>query len=204
MGFIYLDTETTSFNPGQICELSLIIEEPGTSVDAKNYFFEVDKMNSEAESVHGFSIDDLKKLSGGLRFKDYKEELLSLLSENVLVAHNLPFDEKFISSEFWRCGVSFKPAGRLDTMEYFKPILKIPAKNRRYGPYKNPKLSEVAEYYNIDLNKSKELCDKLFGRGETGYHDSKFDTTIMYIIVNLHREELHGGDTWHKKFTLGG
>ena len=47
---IYLDTETTDKVPGQIAELSMIIEEANTNkfVKAVNYFFTVEKMSEEA------------------------------------------------------------------------------------------------------------------------------------------------------------
>lgn len=36
---IFLDTETTGFSPGQIGQLSMIIDEDGNEPVAKNYFF---------------------------------------------------------------------------------------------------------------------------------------------------------------------
>ena len=142
----------------------------------------------------------LVKRRYGKVFKDYVDELLPILTSNTLVAHNLPFDEKFLSSEFWRAKISFKPINRLDTMEYFKPILKIPAKTMRYGPYKNPKLSEVIDYFKISKYEIERYTEKLFGGVTTNYHDSRFDTVAMYVAVNIQRENLHGGSTWHMRF----
>ena len=203
MGFLYFDTETTSFNPGQICELSVIVEDAGQVTLAKNYFFKVKSIDPGAQEVHGFSVEQLEELSNGKEFKDYLQELHNIFTTNVLIAHNLPCDEKFMSSEFWNCGISFKPIGRRVTMIYFKDILKIPSppKARRYGPYKNPKLSEVIDGLNIDIDKVKKLCAKLFGGDEsTQYHDSRLDTTAMYVMVNVQRERLNGGDAWAKAF----
>lgn len=205
MGIVYFDTETTSTNPGQICELSIIHENEQRQVDfAKNYFFKVDSMTEGAQAVHGYSIESLELLSNGLTFKDYYNELLPIFSENILVAHNVAFDEKFISSEFWRCGISFKPIGRTDTMEYFKNILKIPAKYKKYGPYKNPKLSEVLEYFKVNTYAVQKYCNELFGGEMKTFHDSRFDTTAMYVVVNLQREAVNGETTWHRKFCLEG
>lgn len=202
MDCLYLDTETTSLNPGQICELSIIHESNFNFVSAKNYFFAVDSMDAGAQSVHGYSIESLVNLSNGKKFGDFKDELLELMSSKVLVAHNLPFDEKFISSEFWRAGVSFKPAGRLDTMEYFNPILALPNKYKKYGKYKNPKLSEVIDFLKIDNAKVQELCTKIYGGDDKdiSYHDSRFDTTAMYVAVNVQRERLHGHGQWTLNF----
>lgn len=200
MAIVYFDTETTDKNPGQICELSLIYEEESQIKFVKNYFFKVDEMNPEAQSVHGFSIEKIEELSNGLRFKDYSQEIFSILANNTLVAHNLPFDEKFISSEFWRCGVSFTPGGRQDTMTYFKDVTKIPNKYPKYGPYKNPKLIEISDFYNLDMNKVNEYCMRLFN-SSAELHDSRFDTTLMYILVNIRRETLYNQDCgWVKTF----
>ena len=61
MGIVYLDTETTSLNPGQICELSIIHEEGNELKLAKNYFFKVESIDTGAESVHGFSKEKIWK-----------------------------------------------------------------------------------------------------------------------------------------------
>ena len=200
MGIVYFDTETTSFNPGQICELSLIVEDEGIIKLAKNYFFAVDKMDAGAQETHGFSKELLDELSGGHRFQDYKDELLPIFTENTLVAHNLPFDEKFLSSEFWRCGISFKPIGRLDTMTYFRDIMKIPAKYKKYGPYKNPKLSEVVDYLGIKVDVLQRYTDHLFGASDTSFHDSRYDTAILNVVTNIWREKTNGGCNWHNTF----
>lgn len=200
MGIVYLDTETTSINPGQICELSLILEENNRLKLAKNYFFSVESMDEGAAKVHGFSIESLKILSNGETFKDKYKEIFDILANTTLVAHNLPFDEKFLSQELWRCGVSFIPGGRLDTMAYFKPIIKLPARSRRYGPYKSPKLSEVLNYLGINEFEVNKYCKEIFQSDETSFHDSRFDTTAMFVAVNVQRDRLSGGDSWIRRF----
>lgn len=201
---VYLDTETTDFNPGQIAELSMIVENTDTgAIESRhNYYFTVDEMTEGAQEVHGYSIELLKSLSGGKRFADYHEEILNILQDAIIVAHNENFDEKFISTELWRCGISFKPAGRFCTMQSFKDILQIPAKYTKYGKYKNPKLSEVVDYLRIDTKKVAEYTAELFGTAdkEDVYHDSRFDTTAMFIAVQVQREKLHGGSTWISRF----
>lgn len=202
MSYIYLDTETTDFNPGQICELSMIEEDSTTNklIGCHNYFFKVDEMSDGAESVHGFSIEKLEELSEGKRFQDHYEEILKILQGNCIVAHNEAFDEKFISTELWRCGVSFTPASRQCTMKAFKPIIQLPAKYKKYGPYKNPKVSEVMGYLNISEESIDNYSKKLFNYTGSGFHDSRFDTTAIYVAVNVYREKLHGGNSWQQLF----
>ncbi len=202
---VYLDTETTSIVPGQIAELTVIVEDTDTNqlLAAQNWFFTVDDMDKGAEEVHGLSKDILFNLSGGYKFSDKLNEILPILDGAELVAHNEVFDERFISTELWRCGISYRPASRLCTMEIFKPILAIPSKYKKYGKYKNPKLEEVLNYLNISPEKVSEYSKKLFNYdGETNFHDSRFDTTGMYVAVNVYREKLHGGNAWHNAFCM--
>ena len=63
---VYFDTETTDLTPGQIAQLSYIIEDDSTFVEAKNMFFTVDKMTSGAEGTHGMSVDFLAEASNGM------------------------------------------------------------------------------------------------------------------------------------------
>lgn len=202
MGIIFFDTETTGFQPGQICQLSMIHEENRNFIKAYNYYFKVDKMDEGAQATHGYSIDSLEKLSNNRIFRDSVNELYPILSSNMLCAHNLPFDEKFLSSEFWRCGISFMPSGRTDTMQYFTDILKIPAKSKRHGPYKYPKLSEVAHYFKLDQQAAEKFTKEIFNDSkDSGFHDSMYDTAVMYILVNLQREvEAKQSYYWHDRF----
>ena len=201
---VYLDTETTDFIPGQIAELTMIVEDTDEKkiVDRLNYYFTVDEMTEGAEKVHGFSIELLKQLSSGKRFEDHYKEIYNILNGANLVAHNEKFDERFLSSEFWRCGISFRPANRFCTMEAFKDILMIPAKTMRYGKYKNPKLSEVIDYLRISNSKVADFTRELFGETDKqdAYHDSRFDTTAMFVAVQVQRECMHGENAWISRF----
>lgn len=199
---IFFDTETTSLNPGQIGELSYIIEGAQGIEESGNIFFKVDSVDEGAQKVHGFSVDDFDRLSNGITFKDRHIEMHDLFKDKRLVAHNVPFDIKFISSELWRCGISFQPLDRVCTMDFFKRVLKIPARSKRYGPYKNPKLSEVIDYYGLDTLKIAIYSEELFGTSERGqgYHDSRFDTAAMYVVTNVYRGLSSGNTDWLNTF----
>ena len=61
---IYLDTETTGLCPGNICQLSYVLQTE-KEVKAKNFYFAVDNVEYGAYSVHGLSPEILYKLSNG-------------------------------------------------------------------------------------------------------------------------------------------
>ncbi|MFD3156795.1 exonuclease domain-containing protein [Haloimpatiens sp. FM7330] len=179
MKSIFLDTETTGFAPGQIAQLTYIIEENKKLVGVKNYFFTVETMGIQAQRVHGFSIEKLTVLSKGKRFENSFSEINNDMKGAVFIAHNVKFDRKFVEAEFNRLNKDLGAKNYFCTMEYFKDILKIPAK--RGKGYKNPRVEEVMEFYNINpaevLDKTRELfkCDKVT------FHDARYDTVAMYM-----------------------
>lgn len=198
---VFFDTETTGLKPGQIAQLSVIIEEDGKELVAKNYFFKVDYMTDGAAEICGRDTEFYAKASGGKIFADYKDEILKLFEEATLIAHNLKFDENFVSMEFWRQNIMFKPSERFDTMVYFKDICNIPGKN---GKAKNPKLEELVDYFKIDKEKVKVYSEILFGtdeNGEVGFHDARYDTTSMFVAFQIYKEAMYGQSEWKNKFT---
>jgi DNA polymerase III alpha subunit (gram-positive type) len=196
---VFLDTETTGFQPGQIAQLSLIVEEDGHELIAKNYFFDIDYITQGAEDACGRGLDFYKEASKGLKFKDYKDEILELLSDATLIAHNLSFDENFISTEFWRENIVFKPFERFDTMKYFSDICKIPGK---YGhKYKNPKLEELVNFFNINKEKIDKYTKMLFNtEDQNGFHDARYDTTSMFIAFQVYKDSLYNKSDWKQQF----
>lgn len=195
---VFLDTETTGLAPGQIGQLSLIIEEDNGEVSAKNYFFKIDYITSGAEQVCGRGLDFYAEASDGKTFKDHTNEILDILKDATLIAHNLKFDENFISTEFWRQGVMFKPAGRFDTMTYFRDICQLPG-GRGRSKYKNPKLEELVDYFNINKEKVKKYSEQLFGNDDKtniGFHDARYDTTSMFVAFHIYQDMMHGVTNW--------
>lgn len=204
---IFFDTETTGLSPGNIAQLALIQDTDGI-IEARNYFFKVDYITQGAEELCGRGIDFYKEASGGKEFKDYKDELYSIFNGALLIAHNLKFDENFLCTEFWRQGILFKPESRLCTMEYFKPILKLPGKGQYQ--YKNPKLSELVDYFKIDTEKINVYTKQLFSTDENeSFHDARYDTASMFVVFQIYKEMLDqtslGNSTvngdWYKTFT---
>lgn len=178
---IYLDTETTGLHPGNICQLSYILQDK-EKVSAKNMFFTVDYVEPSAQSVHGFSVEYLYKASGGKRFIDRADEIKKdFESASVLVAHNASFDFMFLGEEYTRINKPLYAERVLCSMKTMTPYVKLP-KSRGFG-YKYPKLSELCEFFHITEREVNVDAKKLFG-GETGFHDARFDTTALYLAMN--------------------
>ena len=184
---IYLDTETTGLNPGQICQLSYVIQEGGKAC-AKNFFFSVDYVEYSAFAVHGFSTEILDRLSGGKGFERFIDEIENDFNcASVICAHNTSFDFQFLRKEFERCGREFMPKADFCTMKKSISACKLIRPNS--GGYKYPRLNELCAYLGIADGEIQHFCKKLFG-GEAGYHDARFDTTAVFLAVNKGIEEI--------------
>lgn len=205
---IYYDTETTGFKPGSICQIAYIIEDEQFNVlGAKNKFFQIpekDYKNAlEAAKITGLTPEKLLELSGGHTFSEQAQEIYNDFQGKANVAHNIDFDESFLSTELWRNDIVYKPAARYDTMKIFTDICRLPRTSKRgKGDFKYPKLSEVAGYYNLNAENTLKYAKILFGdtSDEITYHDARYDTTVMYIVCKLRAEQLNGYGDWTRIF----
>ncbi len=178
---IYLDTETSGLNPGQICQLSYILQDRN-KISAKNFFFDVEFVEYGAYMVHGFSVEKLRLLSRGLGFNNHVEEVEKDFNlADVICAHNTSFDFKFLSKEFWRCGREFLPKEQFCTMKNSITACKLSRANSR--GYKYPKLGELCSFLGITDSQINQATSKLFC-SQAGYHDARFDTTALFLSAN--------------------
>ncbi len=178
---LYFDTETSGLKPGQICQLSYIMQtEKGFF--SKNFFFTVDFVEMSAQLVHGFSVSKLKELSKGKRFKDFFDEIKSdFESADLIVAHNTAFDFSFMRKEYERLNEIFYIKNEFCSMKKSTPICKL---LRKSGTgYKYPKLSELCEFLSINNAEILSFSRKAFD-SECGFHDARFDTSAVCLAVN--------------------
>lgn len=181
---IFIDTETTGLSAysSQIAQLSYLITEGSEIVQAKNFFFTVDKVDEGAERVHGLSKEILEKLSQGKVFKDYAEEIARDFTGKTVIGHNVSFDLSFLKSELLREGITLDIQESFCTMNYYTDICKI-GYNSYYNSYKWPKLEEVLYYLGIDSKYIYNKSISLFGESKE-FHDSRYDITATYEIYN--------------------
>lgn len=177
---LYLDTETTGLRPGNICQLSYVMQ-TACEVKAKNMFFAVDYVEYGAFAVHGLSPQKLEKLSGGKYFADRVEEIESdFLQADIFVAHNAAFDFMFLRTEFFRTGKDLYLPKEFCTMKQSTPVCKI-LKSRGAG-YKYPKLGELCDYFYLSEGDIAAGTEKLFGC-KSGFHDARFDTAAVFLAA---------------------
>lgn len=199
MNKIYLDTETTGYAPGQIAQLSYIIEDENDNVVGKNYFFKIKYITSGAEEVCGRGLEFYEEKSGGKEFKDHADAIYDDLNNNLLIAHNLRFDENFISTEFWRINKLFSPASRYDSMINFRDYCGIPGTG---GKCKNPKLEELVDSLSVDKDKVLEYTKVIFKTDDDtiGFHDARYDTTALFVALHVYENKLNNKTDWISRF----
>ncbi|WP_251859582.1 3'-5' exonuclease [Clostridium sp. Marseille-Q2269] len=179
---IFIDTETTGLEPGEIIQLTYCVCDINSNGEekvkfAKNFFFDVDYIEESAEAIHGFSTEKLKILSNGKKFKDLASEISSDLKDGIFIAHNVNFDKKFVAAEFNRLNnTDWIPKKFFCTMEHFKPIVKA---TTRTGKLKKPRLEETIDFLNIDKKIVLKGAKRLFNCDDVGFHDARYDVAAL-------------------------
>ena len=178
---IYFDTETTGLYPGQICQLSYIMQTKEKTC-AKNFFFKVDFVEPSAQAVHGFSVQKLKELSLDRDFSCFFNEIsVDFEQADLICAHNTNFDFSFMRKEYERLGQTFYVKNEFCSMKKSTPICKLLRKSG--AGYKYPKLSELCEFVGISNLEISQKSSALFG-DTSSFHDARFDTSALYLAVN--------------------
>lgn len=117
---IVFDTETTGLDPAdghRMVEIAGVemVDQVATGREFHFHFNPERTMPAEAEAVHGLT-DDF--LADKPLFADMADELLDVLSDATLVAHNAMFDLRFLNFELERAGRKPVASGRIvDTLE---------------------------------------------------------------------------------------
>lgn len=184
---LYLDTETSSLRPGNVCQLSYVMQYSDKAI-GKNYFFEVEYVEPSAQLVHHFSVEILKELSNGQKFCNRITEIENdFLSANLIVAHNTAFDFSFLRKEFENAGKIFRYKDDFCSMKKFTPVVKLKRTNSL--GYKYPKLCELTNFFNVTDKEIENETKNLFNKTLL-YHDARYDATAVYLSVKRAMQNL--------------
>ncbi|MFN7037953.1 MAG: DNA polymerase III subunit epsilon [Alphaproteobacteria bacterium] len=143
---IILDTETTGFEPKsghKIVEIGCIeiINRKRTGVVFHHYIHPERDIPEDAFRVHGIS---LEMLAGKPVFAQIASELHEFIKDTHIVAHNAPFDVKFINHELKNSNLPhIHPTKIIDTL----------AIARKKFPGSPASLDALCKRFNIDLTK---------------------------------------------------
>lgn len=161
MKILVFDTETTGLNPqwNVILQLSYQIVDSDTwsSIKTVNHYFswpeDKSRVSQDAIKVNGLTEEVLSGKQLSNRKAAFEEFVADKDSCDLLVAHNLEFDKKFIIASCREEGVKYASSGwsqSYDTMKRTTNFCQIP---KVYGGgYKWPKLIELAMCLGIDYS----------------------------------------------------
>ncbi|MET9225839.1 DEAD/DEAH box helicase [Lentzea sp. NPDC003310] len=115
--FAVVDVETTGFAPGRrdrIIEIGVVrLRHDGEPLGEWSTLVQPDRQVG-ASWVHGITDADV---DGAPRFAEVADVLARQLDGAVLVAHNLPFERRFLEAEFARAGLSMPVGAGVCTLE---------------------------------------------------------------------------------------
>lgn len=89
-------------------------------------------------------------VAGAPRFRDVAPRLAPLLADRVFVAHNAPFDWRFVSAEMALCGQALPPQRQLCTVRLARKLLpQLPSRS----------LDALADYFALDIAARHRAAD---------------------------------------------
>lgn len=161
MKILVFDTETSGVNPlvNVILQLSYQIVDTDSWITQKtvNHYFpwpeDKSRISPEAIKVNGLTEDVLLSRQLSDRKSAFEEFVSDKDKCDLLIAHNIEFDKKFIIAGCYEEGVKYAKSGwekSYDTMKKTTNICQIP-KNWGKG-YKWPKLTELANCLYVDFS----------------------------------------------------
>ncbi|MGL6066139.1 MAG: 3'-5' exonuclease [Cetobacterium sp.] len=176
---MFFDTETNGFAGSSVLSFSAYVvnyTESDTGIKYKvidkidRYYYPVESFNPNATNINGLRKSVLDKKRVEVEYSEYfkDDDFIYELCESMdlFVAHNIKFDEGFLPFKL-------EKSMKYCTMDESAELCKLPYKNpigaKRYntGRYKNPKLMELSNFFNLELD-------------ENLLHTSIYDVDVMF------------------------
>ena len=184
--YIALDVELDGMHPSRIIQLSYLVIE-GRRIKGKNFYFAAKAINRYARQVHGLSVYQLKKLSGGKTFIDHADEIYRDFADcKLIIGHDVAGDIRYLRREFDRIGVKLPNYPVFCTLKHYTQEAHIPLKQNP-KVLKPPKLTELTEHFGLSEAFIAEKCRKWYGGGEHP-HDARYDAAAAYLCMLVGEE----------------
>jgi DNA polymerase-3 subunit epsilon len=148
-----VDVETTGLYPSfgdRVCEIGIVRAQGDVILDTFQTLVNPQRpISPGAARVNGLRDEDVCQAP---LFVEIAEQVLDMVTGNVLVCHNAPFDLGFLDAEFTRLRRPWQPAGVIDTLEIA----------RRYFKFDSNSLPALADALRIEtLQAHRALGDAL-------------------------------------------
>lgn len=163
-GYVVFDYETTGLGAdGNVpVQIGAVRVKDGEIVERLNLFVNPQRplgswAKDNLKGPDGEPLTD-EWLSDQTDLKTAHEQLAAFIGDQVLVAHNYPFDGEVLERSMREAGIDFAPAGTLDTFSLVKQL--VP---RSYGKDpdlpQNHQLKTLAEFYGVPLGDGAHTAD---------------------------------------------
>ena len=156
--FVVLDFETTGLNhkENEIIQYGIVEFKDGNVINEFTKFFKPDqpvgKTVMRKTGITNEFLEDKPRIS-----KEYMEELLLLLDGKTIVAHNAPFDMKFLLKNLHDFDIKHEKFRVFDTLT---------ASRRLINETPNHKLETLKEYFNLDDGESHQALNDAKATGQ--------------------------------------
>lgn len=138
--FAFLDVETTGLDPclgHRICEIAVLKTRGGKALGKLQTLINPGRdISPQAASVNGITDDMIR---GAPFFRDVAWDILNSLRDSVIVAHNAPFDLRFLFAEFVGIKLPHPENDVIDTLSIA----------RRHYNFPSNSLGKIARYLGI-------------------------------------------------------
>lgn len=195
--FAIIDLETSGLDKGQhrVIEIAVKrVSQSGQPIDEISTLIDPGNSDVGPTFIHHIKAEDI---IGAPSFVDFAPELLSRLSNSIVVAHHAAFEDGFLGAEFARVGKGIKSIPCVDTLWLARQVVDLP----------NYKLATVLEFFGIpeedahtalgDVRLLAKLLPILLAKSSplkfnsppTNFEDSTSNLKIKTRVSNLKKGE---------------
>lgn len=179
--WIALDVELDGMHPSRIIQLSYLIIE-GRRIRGKNMYFSVKAVNRYAKRVHGLSVSQLRRLSGGKIFADCADEVYRDFKDcRLVIGHDVAGDMRYLRGELRRVGLDLPEIPIFCTLKHYTKEANIPLKQNP-NVLKPPRLGELTDHFGLTQAFIGQKCRKWYGGGDHP-HDARYDAAAAYLCM---------------------
>jgi DNA polymerase-3 subunit epsilon len=177
-----LDIETTGFSPqmgDRIVEISIVnINGKGEILDSYETLVNP-RRDVGASWVHGITPD---MVMDAPTIGDIRDDILDMIQHNVVVAHNAPFDLRFLNFELSRIAPELPEISGLCTLELSRTVVpELPSH----------KLPLLCEYFDIRMVET-----------HSAYYDSVATAELFTCLLERYVDK-YGWNDFHRKYIEG-
>jgi len=170
--FVVLDTETTGFNKNdRIIEIACIVFSAGEVIDEYSTLINPNRDVGKTQ-IHGIRPS---MISSAPMFSEIANDILRILQNRILVAHNLAFDGRMLKQEFAKLGIDLNLGHGFCTM------------------------TEVSRIYSAQ-NSSLEMACKIFDIEQNDAHHAKGDAKTTLQLFQALEPDLEKVEPMNNSF----